>query len=91
MARRAVTAVEVKPAWADRYHAWLMGTMEGTSWTMSRNYFTSETGRVVTQWRYGSALYGAMTKVLSPFSETARRRTTAPVRRDPDPVPTSTS
>jgi hypothetical protein len=56
--------------------------MEGTSWTMSRNYFTSETGRVVTQWPYGSALYGAMTKALSPFSETARRRTAEVPRRD---------
>jgi len=78
MMREKVTAVEVKREWADRYHRWLMSKMEGTSWTMSRNYFTSETGKVVTQWPYGCTLYGAMTKVLGRPSEWTRTRAKAP-------------
>jgi cation diffusion facilitator CzcD-associated flavoprotein CzcO len=78
MVRDKVTAVEVKRSWADRYHGWLMSTMEGTSWTMSHNYFTAPSGKVVTQWPYGCTLYGALTKILGPFSETARRRAATP-------------
>lgn len=73
MRREGVTAVEVKPAWAERYHRWLMERMEGTSWQMCNNYFTVENGRIVTQWPYGPSLYGLMTKVMGRPSETARR------------------
>ena len=73
MAREGVSAIEVKPSWADRYHSWLMGKMDGTSWQMCNNYFTVENGRIVTQWPYGPTLYGAMTKVLGRPSETTRR------------------
>ena len=38
--------------------------MEGTSWTMSNNYFTSPSGKVVTQWPYGNYRYRFMTKAL---------------------------
>lgn len=75
MVREGVTAIEVKAAWADRYHEWLMGKMEGTSWQMCRNYFTVANGRIVTQWPYGPTLYGAMTKVLGRPSETTRTAT----------------
>ena len=72
MMRETITAVEVKPWWADRYHQWLQSTMEGTSWTMSNNYFKSPTGKIVTQWPYGARLYRFMTKLLGPFSERTR-------------------
>jgi len=74
MMREGVTAIEVKKSWADIYHAWLQSTMEGTSWTMSKNYFTTADGKVVTQWPYGALLYGVMAKVLGRPSERARRR-----------------
>ena len=43
---------------------------------MSNNYFTSATGKVVTQWPYGNMLYRVLTKLLGRVSETtpARRR-----------------
>lgn len=74
LARGDVTAVDVKPRWAQRYDRWLQSKMAGTSWTMSHNYFTTDSGKVVTQWPYGPTLYGLMTKVLGRPSETARRR-----------------
>jgi cation diffusion facilitator CzcD-associated flavoprotein CzcO len=74
MIRDRVSAVEVKPSFEARWYRWLQGTMAGTSWTMSNNYFTSPTGKVVTQWPYGNMLYRALTKVLGRVSETTRRR-----------------
>ena len=49
--------------------------MEGTSWTMSNNYFTTASGKVVTQWPYGALFYGVLSKLLGRASETTRRRT----------------
>ena len=45
MIRERVTAVEVKPSFEARWYRWLQSTMEGTSWTMSNNYFKSPTGQ----------------------------------------------
>ena len=45
MIRERVTAVEVKPRFEARWYRWLQARMEGTSWTMSNNYFTSPTGQ----------------------------------------------
>ena len=76
MIRERVTAVEVKPV--------LRGPLvplrssrrcDGTSWTMSNNYFTSPTGKVVTQWPYGNVLYRVLTKLLGRVSEITHRRT----------------
>ena len=75
MMRERVTAVEVKPRSRTDGTAWLQSTMEGTSWTMSNNYFTSPTGKVVTQWPYGNVLYRVLTKLLGRVSETTHRRT----------------
>ena len=40
--------------------------MEGTSWTMSNNYFTSPTGKIVTQWPHSCSVYRVFTKVFGP-------------------------
>jgi len=74
MIRERVTAVEVKPSFEARWYRWLQSKMEGTSWTMSKNYFTSPTGKIVTQWPYGNLHYRMLTKVLGRVSETTRRR-----------------
>lgn len=72
--RERVTAVEVKPQYEERWTRWLQSKMDGTSWTMSRNYFTSPTGKVVTQWPSGNLHYRALTKLLGRVSETTSRR-----------------
>lgn len=84
MIRRQVTAIEVRKAWHDHYNKWMQSKMQGTSWTKSRNYFTSASGRVVTQWPFGAVFYGVLTKTLGPLSET-RRRASGAQRRNKVP------
>ena len=44
----------MKPSFEARWYRWLQSRMQGTSWTMSNNYFKAPTGKVVTQWPYGN-------------------------------------
>ena len=74
MTRERVTAIEVKPSWEARWNRWLQSKMKGTSWTTTHNYFTSATGKVVTQWPYGNLPYTFATRLLGRISETTRRR-----------------
>jgi cation diffusion facilitator CzcD-associated flavoprotein CzcO len=80
MVRERVTAIEVKPRFEEAWNRWLQSKMEGTSWTMSNNYFKAPTGKVVTQWPSGNVLYRVLTKSLGRVSETtATRRDGRPV------------
>jgi cation diffusion facilitator CzcD-associated flavoprotein CzcO len=72
MIRTGVTAVEVKPRWADRYDRWLQSKMNDTAWAMSQNYFKAESGKIVTQWPYSPLVYWGLTKSLGRWSETTR-------------------
>jgi len=74
MMRERVTAVEVKPSFEARWYRWLQSKMEGTSWTVSNNYFRSPSGKIVTQWPSGNMVYRAMTKLFGRLSEFTRRR-----------------
>lgn len=74
MMRERVSAIEVKPLYEGIWYAWLQSKMEGTSWTMSNNYFKSATGKIVTQWPSGNMVYRVLTKVFGRISETARCR-----------------
>ena len=74
MQRAGVTAIEVKPRFEDTWYRLLQKTMVGTSWTMSKNYFTTESGKVVTQWPYGNTHYQVLARLLGRVSETMRRR-----------------
>ena len=76
MMRERVTAVEVKPTFEARWYRWLQSKMEGTSWTMTNNYFKSPTGRIVTQYPYSNMHYRVVTKLLGRLSESTRRRGT---------------
>ncbi len=78
MVRRRVSAVEVRPSFEALWFVWLQSRMEGTSWTMTHNYFRSPTGRIVTQWPSGNLVYRTLTKALGRTSETTRRRGTVP-------------
>jgi hypothetical protein len=74
MRRERVTAIEVRPAFEQRWYRWLQSKMKGTSWVVSNNYFKSQTGKVVTQWPYGNTPYALMVRFLGRISETARSR-----------------
>jgi len=41
---------------------------------VSNNYFTTDKGKIVTQWPYSALDYGALLKTLGPLSETTRTR-----------------
>ncbi|MEZ4333665.1 MAG: NAD(P)/FAD-dependent oxidoreductase [Myxococcota bacterium] len=73
MMREGSTAVEVKPFWADVWHAWLQDGMRGTAWVDSENYFKNAAGRIVTQWPYGAQTYRLLSRLLSRPSETTRK------------------
>jgi hypothetical protein len=62
MVREQTTAIEVDQLWADLYD----------TWPMSRNYFTTATGRVVTQWPFGALPYRVLSRVLARPSERTR-------------------
>jgi cation diffusion facilitator CzcD-associated flavoprotein CzcO len=74
MVREHVTAIEVKPRFEARWYAWLQSKMAGTSWTTTSNYFTSSTGKIVTQWPYGNWIYTVIVRLFGRASETTRRR-----------------
>jgi cation diffusion facilitator CzcD-associated flavoprotein CzcO len=78
MSRRRVSAIEVRPVFEALWFVWLQSRMEGTSWTMTNNYFRSSTGKIVTQWPSGNLVYRLVTKVLGGVSETVRRREAGP-------------
>ena len=74
MKRQGVTVLQVKPAWAAVYDAWLQSQIEVTSWAVAEhNYYKTATGKVVTQWPFSAGVYGLMVRALGPRSETARR------------------
>ncbi len=74
MRRERVSAIEVKSLHEAIWYAWLQSKMEGTSWTMSNNYFKSATGKIVTQWPSGNLVYRFLTKVFGRISESTRCR-----------------
>ncbi len=74
MTRRQFSAVEVRPAFEALWFIWLQSKMEGTSWSLTTNYFRSPTGKIVTQWPSGNLVYRALVKALGRVSEAGRRR-----------------
>lgn len=72
--RRGVTAVEVRPSFYAISNRWLQRAIAKTAWVRSNNYYTTPSGRVVTQWPYGVIAYGVATKLLGPPSERVSRR-----------------
>ena len=67
-----VTAIEVRQRPYELYNRWLERSMRKTAWVVSNNYYKTPSGRVVTQWPYGTLLYGVLTKLLGRISETTR-------------------
>ncbi len=81
LARSNVSAVEVRPRFARAYDRWLQWTVRNTAWSVSKNYFKSANGRIVTQWPYSPLVYWALTKSVGRISETATRRSQRARRR----------
>lgn len=73
MTRGRVRAIEVRPVFNSVYNRWLQRALRDTAWTVTRNYYKSGSGRIVTQWPFGSVLYAVLTRLLGRISTTARR------------------
>ncbi len=69
LARRQARVVEVRPWAYSKYNRLIQRAMRGTAWEVSNNYYKSASGRVVTQWPYGSIPYRLLTKSLGRLSE----------------------
>jgi cation diffusion facilitator CzcD-associated flavoprotein CzcO len=72
MTAGGITAIEVRQRAYVLFNWWLQRGMTRTAWVVSNNYYKAPSGRVVTQWPYGSLLYGALTKLLGRVSESTR-------------------
>jgi cation diffusion facilitator CzcD-associated flavoprotein CzcO len=74
MMRQRVTAIEVRPTWAARYHSWLLSKVNITVWSMASNYYRGPGGQIVTQWPFSSGTYGLFLRALGRTSELRHRR-----------------
>jgi cation diffusion facilitator CzcD-associated flavoprotein CzcO len=72
MTAGGITAIEVRQRAYELFNWWLQRGMTRTAWVVANNYYKAPSGRVVTQWPYGSLLYGALTKLLGRVSESTR-------------------
>lgn len=65
--------VEVRPSFFRVYNDLLQRAMRGTAWEVANNNYKSASGRIVTQWPYGSIPYRLLTRALGRISERAER------------------
>lgn len=69
--------VEVRADVEAVYNAWLQRRLAATAFTSTDNYFTTTSGKVVTQWPDCATLYAALTVALRRPSTWGRRRARA--------------
>jgi cation diffusion facilitator CzcD-associated flavoprotein CzcO len=73
MVRKNLTAIDVKPTYVRLYNSWLQRRLANTAWAVSKNYFKSPNGTIVTQWPEGGLFYWFLLKALRrPSSRTLR-------------------
>jgi cation diffusion facilitator CzcD-associated flavoprotein CzcO len=78
--RQRVTAVEVRPTWADTYQAWLQSNVNNTVWAKANNYYRGDSGTIVTQWPFSPGRYGLLVRILGRASGLTSRREVKPKR-----------
>ncbi len=81
--RGRVSSVEVRDDVTRTYNTWLQAKIARTSFTSTDNYYTSASGKVVTQWPDCETLYAVLTRVLRRVS-TLGRRTRRPRENGPE-------
>lgn len=64
MRARGASTITTSPRALQRYSEWLERRLQKTVWGKTANYFTSASGRVVTQWPSSALHYGLMLKLL---------------------------
>lgn len=68
MLQRGATSVDVRTSFLIWYNRWLCWKMRDSAWHTVNNYFTTPSGRIVTQWPDGAILYWALTHTLGAAS-----------------------
>ncbi|WP_217133471.1 flavin-containing monooxygenase [Leucobacter chinensis] len=66
MLKKRATSVEVRPESHLRFNRWIDKRLANSSYTLASNYFTSPSGRVVTQWPDGVILFWLMARFSVP-------------------------
>lgn len=56
MTKTRATGIEVRQRPYDLFNRWRERSMAKTAWVVSNNCYKTASGRVVTQWPYGTAL-----------------------------------
>jgi cation diffusion facilitator CzcD-associated flavoprotein CzcO len=64
MLRKGAQTVQVKPRYQVKFNEIIQKRLKGTAWEVSRNYFKSASGRIVTQWPDGVLTYALCTLLL---------------------------
>jgi cation diffusion facilitator CzcD-associated flavoprotein CzcO len=82
IAYHGVTSIDVRQEFADVYNRWLQERIQGTAMLTARNYFKSESGRVVTNFPYRISLYWLLTRLLGRVSSIETRLKTERVARE---------
>ncbi|WET76548.1 NAD(P)/FAD-dependent oxidoreductase [Amycolatopsis sp. QT-25] len=75
MVKERGTAIECRESFFIAFNEWLQNRLAKSSWAAGDNYFKSaKTGRIVTQWPDGAAVYGLLTRFLAAPSARVHRR-----------------
>lgn len=70
--RAGASRVEARPGVVERYNRWVQHRISSTAWVDGHNYFASPTGRIVTQWPEGAAVYALVLLALRRLGTTVR-------------------
>lgn len=85
MRRGGLSTVEIRPEAHRRFTSWLDRANTKMAWHHGcHNYFSSPSGRIVTQWPASSTLYWLMTRTLNRIATKSKRADTT---RQPDRAP----
>jgi hypothetical protein len=79
------TSIEVRRGVMERYDRWLVEKMQGSVWQSTKNYFRTESGRVVTNWPVSPFMYWALSRIplacVTTMSRAASTRAEADAQR----------
>ncbi len=62
MARGGGSTVEVKKPAFDSFNHWVQARLGGSVYKNARNYYTTQSGRVVTQWPFSTLRFWWLTR-----------------------------
>ena len=91
MCRRRADLVEARPRAVKRFEQFVQHRLRGTSFYETRNYYTSPSGRVVTQWSDGPIVYTLVSRAARLLGVRTTRAASSDRRRALAGVPRRTA